>query len=131
MLEFPSAAAGAGLVPARLGGGPRSGWFGDRWRVHGGGGLRIGEDGLDCAERLAGERLGLVAPGEVLVAAGLDKSLAKSGGAQPIADRVAVDADEASRKSRGGAGGQQSENSLLRRGEGIDGRHRLGLLNFR
>jgi hypothetical protein len=47
--------------------------------AHGGGGLRIGQDGLDCAERLAGERPGLLAPSEVLVAAGFGEGIAKRG----------------------------------------------------
>jgi hypothetical protein len=54
--------------------------------AHGGGGLRVGQDGLDCAERLARERPGLLAPSEVLVAAGFDEGVAKRGGTQPIAD---------------------------------------------
>src|ERR1035438_1045860 len=116
-LEFPPAAAGAGLVAAGLADGPRDGGFGVRLRgrfgaraalecersieAHGGGGLGIGQDGLDCAERLGGERPGLLAPSEVLVAAGFGGGIAKSGGTQPIGDGVAVDADELS----GGGGG--------------------------
>ena len=120
-LEFPSAAARAGLVAARPADGLRDGGFGVRLRggfraraaldrergveAHGGGGLRIGQDGLDCAERLASERPGLLAPSEVLVAAGFGEGIAKSGGTQPIADGVAVDADELSGGGRGGTGG--------------------------
>ena len=85
-LEFPPAAARAGLVAAGLADGLRDGGFGVRLRgrfgvraaldrergieAHGGGGLGIGQDGLDCAKRLARERPGLLAPSEVLVAAG-------------------------------------------------------------
>jgi hypothetical protein len=145
MLEFPSAATRARLVATGLGGGSRGGRFGDQWRVRccgraaldgergfearGGGSLRIGEDGLNCAERPARERPGLLAPGEVLVAPGFDEGLAKSGGTQPIADGVAVNADELGGSGSGGAGGQQSESALLGRGQA--GRHRLGLLNSR
>jgi hypothetical protein len=66
---------------------------------------RIGQDGVDCAERLARERPGLLAPGEVLVAPGLDEGVAKRGGTQPVGDGVAMDADESSRSDRSGAGG--------------------------
>jgi hypothetical protein len=96
------------------------------FEAHGGGGLRIGEDGLDCAERLARERPGLVAPREVLIAAGLNESLTKSGGTQPITNGVAVNADELSRGGRGEAGGEQNESALLGRGQVIAGRHKLG-----
>src|ERR1035438_847718 len=97
-LTFPPAAARAGLVAAGLADGLRDGGFGVRLRgrfgvraalerergveAHGGGGLRIGQDGLDCAERLARERPGLLAPSEVLVAAGFDEGIAKSGRTQ-------------------------------------------------
>jgi hypothetical protein len=64
--------------------------------AHGGGGLRVGQDGLDCAERLARERPGLLAPSEVLVAAGFDEGIAKSGRTQPVADGVPVYAYELS-----------------------------------
>jgi hypothetical protein len=94
------------------------------FEAHGGGGLRIGQDGLDCAERLARERPGLLAPSEVLVAPGLDEGLAKSGGTQPIADGVTVDANELSCGGSGGAGGQQREDALLGRGQVVAGRHR-------
>ena len=92
--------------------------------AHGGGGLRVGQDGLDCAERLARERPGLLAPSEVLVAAGFDEGVAKSGGTQPIADGVPVYADELSCGGSGGTGGQQGENALLGRGQLAGGRHR-------
>jgi hypothetical protein len=94
------------------------------FEAHGGGGLRVGEDGLDCAKRLACERPGLLTPSEVLVAPGLDEGVAKSGGTQPIADSVAMDADELGCGSSGGAGGQQGENALLGRGQVVAGRHR-------
>src|ERR1017187_2369354 len=145
-LEFPSAATWAGLVAAGLGGGFRGGRLGVRWggrfcgqaaldgergfEAHGGGGLRIGQDGLDCAERLGGERPGLLAPSEVLVAPDLDEGLAKSGGAQPIADGVAVDADELSGGGSGGAGGQQSESALLGGGQVVGAWHEREPPNF-
>src|ERR1039458_111026 len=94
------------------------------FEAHGGGGLRIGQDGLDCAERLGGERPGLLAPSEVLVAPDLDEGLAKSGGTQPVADGVAVDADELSGGGSGGAGGEQSESALLGGGQVVGAWHR-------
>src|ERR1017187_2792891 len=100
------------------------------FEAHGGGGLRIGQDGLDCAERLGGERPGLLAPSEVLVAPDLDEGLAKSGGAQPIADGVAVDADELSGGGSGGAGGQQSESALLGGGQVVGAWHEWEPPNF-
>src|ERR1035438_1982475 len=84
-----------------------------------------------CCTRLACERPGLLAPSEVLVAAGLDESVAKGWGAQPIADGVAVDADELSGGGSGGTGGQQSDDALLGRGEVVAGRHGRGLLTSR
>src|ERR1035438_3720283 len=143
-LEFPPAAAGAGLVAAGLADGPRDGGVGVRLRgrfgaraalecersieAHGGGGLGIGQDGLDCAERLGGERPGLLAPSEVLVAAGFGGGIAKSGGTQPIADGVPLYADELSGGGSGGTGGQQGEDALLSRGRLVGRRHRWGLL---
>lgn len=68
------------------------------FETHGGGSLGIGQDGLDRAEGLAGERPGLLAPDEVLVAAGFREGVAERGGTQPISDGVAVDADEIQRR---------------------------------
>jgi len=113
-LKFPSATAWAGLIAAGLADRLRGGGFGVRWRArfggraaldgergfetHGGGSLGIGQDGLDRAEGLAGERPGLLAPDEVLVAAGFREGVAERGGTQPISDGVAVDADEIQRR---------------------------------
>src|ERR1017187_8271247 len=149
-LKFPPAAARAGLVAAGLADGLRDGGFGVRLRggfgvraalhrergieAHGGGGLRIGQDGLDCAERLAHERPGLLAPSDVLVVAGFDEGIAKSGRTQPVADGVPVYADELSGGGSGGTGGQQGESALLGRGQLAGGRHRwasFSLLNSR
>src|ERR1039457_6407101 len=121
-LEFSPAAARAGLVAAGLADGLRGGGVGVRvgGRFGGGG----GQDGVDCAERLARERPGLLAPSEVLVAAGFDEGIAKSGRTQPVADGVPVYADELSGGGSGGTGGQQSESALLGRGQLVGGRHR-------
>jgi hypothetical protein len=94
------------------------------FEAHGGGNLRIGQDGLNCAEGLARERPGLLAPSEILVASGLNEDVAKGGGTQPIADGIAVDADELCSGGSGGTGGQQSESALLGRGQVVARRHR-------
>jgi hypothetical protein len=74
-------------------------------QAQGGGSLRIGQDGLDCADRLGSERPGLRAPSLGLVALGLGEGLAKNGQTKPIADSVAMDADRLSGGGRGSTGG--------------------------
>jgi len=96
------------LVAAGESGAVGDGGFGGKWR-----GLADLRDGLECAERLGHERPGLFAPGEVLFAAGFGEGVAKRGGTEPVADGVAVDADEIGGGGGGGAGGEEGEGALL------------------
>jgi hypothetical protein len=133
-LEFPATAAEVWLVSvvraAGCGAGGSAVW-GPRIasaasRRTAAGGLRIGQDGLDCGNRLARERSGLFAPGRVLVATGLGEGLAKNGRTEPIADSVAVDAGGL--RGGGGTGGRQGQNALLGRGRVGIGHYKASLL---
>jgi hypothetical protein len=96
-------------------------------RIHGGGGLGVGQDGLDGADRLRSEQRGLFPPGSILLAPGFDESLAKNGRAKPIAHSVAVDADGSSGGAGGGTSGHQGENALLGLGQAGIGHDRASL----
>ncbi len=130
MLELPTAATGAGVIPAHAAGG-RSGGVGAFWGTGSATGPRMARAVFrrTAAETLGSAKMarmassawearasGLGAPGLGPFAVQMGERVAKSGRPQPVGDCIAVDPDGLSGGCGGGTGGHQRESLLLCRG---------------